>query len=237
MKTTNVLNNKGIEQAKVDKANIIAMQTGTQAEKANAYNQLYKRYNAPIFYEVMKYVRMNKELSEDLTQEIFVKLFEKASTFDFSVQFSTWLYNVAKNHVIDHKRKHKVEVLSVETLSSEFGGDEDVSDVAFQLEDKSADTMNMVIKAERATAVLDALNNGVQSEDGRQILTLIYLDDMAYDKVAELKKMPIGTVKAIMFRAKGEMLKYLSVKSRDFEYGRVCKKRFKAVEADELEVA
>jgi RNA polymerase sigma-70 factor (ECF subfamily) len=178
---------------------------------------------------------MNKETANDLTQEIFVKVWEKIGQYDFSTVFSTWLYNVAKNHVIDFKRKQKIEVLSMESLRSEFGGDEDVSEISFQLEDKSADTFQGVIKSERAKAVLDALNNAVTSEDAKQVIALIFLADMSYEKVALQVNKPIGTVKALMFRAKDEMKKYLSVKSRDFEYGRICTTKIKFA-AEEIEV-
>ena len=57
----------------------------------------------------------------------------------------------------------------------------------------------------------------------REIIQLIFIDDISYEKVAEQVEMPIGTVKALMFRAKIEMKEFLSVKSRDFEYGRILK--------------
>lgn len=209
-------------QTEKDKDAVIAMQSTNKATAMIAFNQIYKRYKNPIFYEVMKFVKMNKEVAEDLTQEIFVKVFQKVQTFDFSVVFSTWLYNVAKNHVIDFKRKQKIEVLSMESLRAEFGGDEEVSEVSFQIEDKSSDTFNGVVRSERAKLVLEALNQ-IKSAKAREIIQLIFIDDISYEKAAEQVAMPIGTVKALMFRAKNEMKEFLSVKSRDFEYGRILK--------------
>lgn len=209
---------KNEAQIAEDKANAKAMQSSNKGKAQTAFNQIYKRYKSPIFFMALRYVKMNQETAEDLTQEIFVKIWEKVDSYNFSVAFSTWFYNLAQNHLIDYKRRQKVEVLSMETLRSEYGGDEDVNEIAFQLEDKSADTFNDVIRGERAEAVMDALNKGVKSEDAKQIITLIFLDDMSYEKVAEKVKMPLGTVKAIMFRAKTEMKEYLSKKSRDFSY-------------------
>lgn len=209
---------KNEAQVAEDKVNAKLMQSSNKAKAQGAFNQIYKRYKSPIFYMALRYVKMNKETADDLTQEIFVKIWEKIKLYDHSVAFSTWFYNLAKNHLIDFKRREKVEVLSMESLNSEIGRDEDVNEIAFQLEDLSADTFKEVVRAERAISVIDALNNGVKSEDGKQIITLIFLDDMPYEKVAELKKMPLGTVKAIMFRAKNEMKEYLSKKSRDFSY-------------------
>lgn len=227
---------KNTEQVKKDKECVLAMQSGNKAQKQDAFNQLHKRYKSPIFYEALKFVKMNEETAKDLTQEIFVKVWEKIDQYNFSVAFSTWLYNIAHNHMKDFKRKEKFEVLSMESLRSEYGGDEDVNEISFQLEDKSSDTFNGVVRGERAKLVLEALNIGVKSADAREIISLIFLEDMPYEKVAEEKKMPLGTIKAIMFRAKNEMKEYLSVKSRDFEYGRICTTKIKfAVEEEETE--
>jgi RNA polymerase sigma factor (sigma-70 family) len=223
-------------QVEKDKACVIAMQSSNKAKAQDAFNQIYKRYKSPIFYEVLRMVKMNKETATDLSQEIFVKVWEKIGSYDFSVAFSTWMYNVAKNHVIDHKRKQKVEVLSMETLRSEFGGDEDVNEVSFQLEDKSADTFSGIVREERANMVLDALNNGIKSEDAKDIIALIFMKELSYEEVAQVKKMPLGTIKAIMYRAKTEMKEYLSVKKPEFEYGRICTTKLKVVEQVEEEV-
>jgi len=209
---------KNETQVKEDKANAKAMQSSNKGKAQAAFNQIYKRYKSPIFYMALRYVKMNEETAEDLTQEIFVKIWEKVKSYDHTVAFSTWFYNLAKNHLIDHKRRHKVEVLSMETLRSEYGGDEDANEIAFQLEDKSADTFKEVLKGERAIAVLDALNNGVKNEEAKQIITLIFFEDMPYEKVAKQMKLPEGTVKNMMFRAKNQMKEYLSKKSKDFSY-------------------
>lgn len=226
------------EQVAKDKACVIAMQTGTKQEAQKAFNQLYKRYKDPIFFEVMRFVKLNKEVSDDLVQEVFVKVFEKIHTYDFSVVFSTWLYNVSKNHTIDYVRKNKYEVLSIETLRSDFGGDEEssISEISFQLEDRSADILNGVVREQRAKMVLDALNNGVKSEEAKQIVSLIFLEGLPYEKVAEQVNMPLGTIKALMFRAKGEMKEYIDKNVKEFEYGRICTTKIKAaIQEEELE--
>lgn len=224
-----------IEQIEKDKALAKQMQSSNRATSQDAFNQLYKRHKSPIFYMVLRAVKNSKDTADDLTQEIFAKVFEKRDQYDFSNAFSTWLYNLAKNHIIDYKRKTKVEVLSVESLVSEYGndGDGEVTNIAFQLEDQSADVFNGVVRNERAEAVMKALIHGVKSEEARDIITRIFLDDTSYDKVAEQMKMPLGTVKAIMFRAKKEMKEYLSVKSRDFEYGRIRTTKSKFVSEEE----
>lgn len=226
---------KNEKQHILDKANAKAMQCGTKSEAQAAFNQIYKRYKNAILFEVVRLVGLDNELAKDLTQEIFIKVFEKIDQYNYSVALSTWLYSIAKNHAIDHKRRQKVEVMSVESLALEYSGDEEVSDVSFQLEDKSANTFQDVVRKERANAVMDAINNGVKTLDAKQIVTLLFLEDMSYEKVAEHLEMPIGTIKAVMFRAKAEMKKYLTNKSRDFEYGRIRKAKLKITVEAEIE--
>jgi RNA polymerase sigma factor (sigma-70 family) len=227
---------KQVEQVALDKSCAAIMQTGTATEAGNAFNQLYKRYNKAITFEIMKFVKADKEVIEDLTQEVFIKVFEKIKTYDFSVVFSTWLYKIAHNHAIDYKRKDKVEVLSVEQLSKGFGNDEEAGELSFQLEDTSIESFQGLERKERSEMVLDAVTNGIKSAEARQVVTLIFLDDMSYEKVAETTKMPIGTIKALMFRAKDEMKKYLSVKRKDFEYGRICSTKLKVTHREVAEL-
>ncbi|MBP7845898.1 MAG: RNA polymerase sigma factor [Candidatus Pacebacteria bacterium] len=236
MKTIENKKAKQVEQVAFDKSCVVAMQTGTVAEASNAFNQLYKRYSKAITFEIMKFVKADKEVIEDLTQEVFIKVFEKINTYDFSVVFSTWLYKIAHNHAIDYKRKDKVEVLSVEQLSKGFGNDEEAGELSFQLEDLNIESFHGLERKERSEMVLDAVKNGIKSADARQVITLIFLDDMSYEKVAETTKMPIGTIKALMFRAKDEMKKYLSVKRKDFEYGRICSTKLKVTHREVAEL-
>jgi len=213
-----------ITQIAQDKECATAMQGTDKVKSELAFAKLHKRYKSPIFYLVLKYVKMNKETADDLTQEIFMKLYEKIGTYNFSVAFSTWFYNIAINHTIDHKRKVRVEVLSVDSLRTEFGGDEDMNEIAFQIEDKSVDTLEGVIRKERANAVKDALLK-LKSNDARSIMNLIFIEDKSYEETATEMNMPLGTIKAIMFRAKEDLKKLLSNKSLDFDYGHVCQRK------------
>ena len=77
MKTIENKKAKQVEQVAFDKSCVVAMQTGTVAEASNAFNQLYKRYSKAITFEIMKFVKADKEVIEDLTQEVFIKVFEK----------------------------------------------------------------------------------------------------------------------------------------------------------------
>ncbi len=216
------------EQVEKDKAYAVAMQSGTKFEAQEAFNQLYKRYKASIFFMALKAVKMNEETAKDLTQEIFAKVFAKVNQYNFSTVFSTWLYNIATNHIIDYKRREKYEVFSIETLKSEFGSDDDVAEVSFQLEDKSENNYKLLERKERAEVVHIALEK-VKSVEGKQIMNLIFLQGLAYEETAKEMNMPIGTIKAFMHRTKIEMAKYIKdyLKKENYDiavlYGKSCR--------------
>lgn len=227
MKTIEDKKQKQAEQVAFDKACALAMQTGSKSEASNAFNQLYKRYNKAIYFEVMKFIKFDKEVIEDLTQEIFAKVFEKINTYDFSVAFSTWLYNIAQNHSIDYKRRDKVEVLSINQLNKGFGNDEDAGEISFQLEDLTAESFYSLERKERSKMVLDAVKNGIKSDDSRLIVKLFFLEGKSGEEVSKETNLHINTIKTILLRAKNEMKNYISVTVKDFEYGRLCSTKFK----------
>ena len=223
------------EQQAKDKEFAKAMLSSNKVEAQNGFNQIYKRYKSPIFFLVLRMVKMNTDIADDLVQEIFVKVYEKISKYDNTTALSTWLYAIANNHVIDYKRRENIEVLSIENLNVKMNdGDDNVNDTGFQLEDFSVDLFETSVRNERAIAVLEALDKGVKCEQSKQIITLIFLDDMSYEKVAEQMQLPLGTVKNMMFRAKKEMKNYLAVTKRDFHYGKVLEKKKEWKTAEEV---
>jgi RNA polymerase sigma factor (sigma-70 family) len=205
-------------QAELDKKFAKIMQTGSKAEAQKAFGEIYKRYKAPLFFKVIMKAVNNKEVAEDLEQEIFAKIFMNIGQYNFSTALSTWMFNIAQNHVVDYIRTQKYEILSIEGLKTEYGSDDDVSEMFFQIEDKSEDTFKSVVRNERAEAVLKALEDGVSSADGKKVIRMIYLEELSYEEVSEKMNMSLGTVKSLMFRAKGEMKKFLSRKCLDFTY-------------------
>lgn len=212
-------NSNTSEQAKVDKELAKIMQTGKKAMVEQAFGQIYKRYKQAIFFKIVMKAVKNSEAAEDLVQEIFAKIFMNIKQYDFSTALSTWMFNLAKNHTIDYLRKEvKHEVLSIESLKSEFVNDDDVSKITLQIEDKSEDTFKSIVRSERADALRNALENGVKSYDARKIIRLIFLEELSYEEASQKMNMPLGTVKTLMFRAKGEIKEFLSRKSLDFTY-------------------
>lgn len=221
-------------QINIDKANVEAMLSGSAAEAQNGFSQLYKRHRDAIFYSVLKNVE-SKEVAQDLTQEVFAKVFERIKQYNPDFAFSTWAYKIARNVLIDHKRKEKCEVLSIEALSSEHGGEDNNSEMQFQLADKGAfDNHQLLDRKERKELVQRALAS-LKSDDARNVMTLLFIEDKEYKEAAKILGMPEGTLKAISVRAKREMLAFLQNPNLGFEYGRIRTTKYVAKVEEELE--
>lgn len=223
----------GHNQAKIQKEKDLAvlMQKGTETQKQNAFNVLYKEHVAPLTYEVMKKYKMDKEIARDLTQEIFMKVFLNINSYETTYAFSTWLYKIAHNHIIDNKRKQNFEVLNYEVLqvnNSDSSEDSGAGAMVFQLEDKSANNHELLVRKERADMIHDAITS-IKNEDTKRIVKSFFIEDKSHEDICKETQLPLGTVKALIFRAKETMRNYMSVKYPEFEYGNVCKIKLKTV--------
>lgn len=166
----------------------------------NAMTTLMKRYNKALYYVILKIVR-NVDDAEDITVETFVKVFQNLDKFRFEHPFSSWLFRIGTNHCIDFiRRKKRVEVISIDQFmkkNDEKKPDKeetnDVIDEAQNIEENSIRSQQI--------EVLRLLINKLPI-NYRKVLTLRYFEDMDYQQIANELDIPMGTVKAQIFRAK-----------------------------------
>ena len=113
---------------KEDKSEIQRALEGDQ----RAYGEILTRYRNSIYNLLYKMVR-NKEETEDLVQEAFIKAFNSLASFNDDYAFSTWLYKIAINNSIDHFRKKKLKTLSMDAPIKAKNGDikREFSDYSF----------------------------------------------------------------------------------------------------------
>lgn len=193
------VNKEFSNRAKEDYSLVVkAVQEGDQT----AYSELMKRYREPVYYTILKMVH-NRDDAEDLTIEAFGKAFNNLEKYSPDYAFSTWLFKIATNNCIDHIRKKRLETTSLDNSLTNDDGET----VQINIKDSSPDPEQKVLKGQRAEIVRDAVSE--LKPKYRSLIELRYFKEFSYDEIAEEMGLPLGTVKAQLFRAKEMLLQEL----------------------------
>jgi len=175
-----------------------------------AYTRLRNKYWRPIELMLSRMIR-NKSDAEDLTQEAFIKAFNSLHTFNSDYAFSTWLYKIASNNCIDYLRKRRLKTISMDAPVQTRDGE-----MQMELADPGAVRPDVPLtSAERTAVLLDAIKN--LPDKYRIVIELRHHQEMEYADIAEKLNLPLGTVKAHLFRARALLLKRLKGKMVHFE--------------------
>jgi len=161
------------------------------------FTELMKRYEKRVVNYVYRITHRYEE-AHDLTQEIFVKVFVALDRFDPKYQFSTWLFRIAQNSAIDALRKKSIAEVPIAKQSN----DEETKDREF------ADTGVSPYRALKNKQLAAAIDKAVVElpTDYRELIQLRHFAELSYEEIASMKKLPLGTVKNKLFRARN-MLK------------------------------
>lgn len=173
-----------------------------------AYKRLMKKYHDAIYNFIYRMIH-DKHQVEDLTQEAFIKAFQSLASFNEEYAFSTWLYKIATNNSIDYIRKRKLQTYSIDKPI-----DAKDSDYSFELPDDSYETDMEMISDQRAKMLNEAIVK--LPEKYRKVIHLRHVDEKSYEEIADQLKLPIGTVKAHIFRAREILYKSLKNKIRHY---------------------
>jgi RNA polymerase sigma factor (sigma-70 family) len=173
-----------------------------------AYAELMERYRDSIYHTMFKMVH-NHDDAEDLTIEAFGKAFRKLYTYTPNFAFSTWLFKIATNNGIDFLRKKRLKLLSIDD-PLEKNGDQDFSN---NLKSSSLDPEERYIREQRKLIMRTLLNK--LSDKYRVMIELRFFEELSYQEIAERLSLPIGTVKAQLFRAKELLFDVLSKNKAD----------------------
>lgn len=185
------------------------VQRALQGDQA-AYARLRNKYWRAINTMLSRMIR-NKSDAEDLTQEAFIKAFNSLGSFNTDYAFSTWLYKIASNNCIDYLRKRRLKTVSIDAPMQTHDGE-----VQMELPDPNAVRPDVPITAGERTAVLqEAIKN--LPEKYRIVIELRHTQEMEYADIAKQLNLPLGTVKAHLFRARALLLKRLQGKLVHFE--------------------
>lgn len=172
-----------------------------------AYAELMSRYRDSIYFMMHKMVK-NVDDAEDLTIEAFGKAFSRLDQYSPSYAFSTWLFKIASNNCIDFIRKKRVYVTSMDTgFTSEDG------DVIYH--DARADVLNPeeTIVHDQKVKHMRLLVSRLKPRY-RELVEKRYFEELSYEEIAEELNLPLGTVKAQLFRAR-DFLANMMEKTKD----------------------
>lgn len=168
-----------------------------------SYTLLLERHESSI-YHLMLRMTNDREDASDLTIEAFGKAFTRMGSYVPNYAFSTWLYKIAVNNCIDHVRKKRLTVLSIDERMDEEGQ----QDYSSTLHATGLNPEEAVIREQRIDLMRQVL--GRLNEKYRVMIELRYFQELSYDEIALELDIPLGTVKAQLFRAKELLLDLLS---------------------------
>ena len=163
-----------------------------------AYQELLQRHQKVIFTVVSKLVR-NREEARDLVQETFMKAFGSLATYREEYQFSTWLHRIASNCAIDFIRKKKIEALSLDQPIQTKD-----SQVTLEVPDWSANPEAEWVEKQRSLTIQEAIDSLPQGY--KEVILYRHKEEKSYQEIAVILGIPVGTVKARIFRGR-ELLK------------------------------
>ena len=182
------------EEKKPDQQLVRQALAGSQA----AYQELVQRHQKSVLATVYKLVH-NREEARDLVQETFMKAFGSLATYREEFQFSTWLHRIASNCSIDYIRKKKIEALSLdqplETKDSQ---------VSLEIPDWSKNPEADLVEKQRGLTIKEAIDS--LPKGYREVILFRHKDEKSYQEIAAILGLPVGTVKARIFRGR-ELLK------------------------------
>ena len=160
-----------------------------------AYAELMQLYKDSIYFMLLKMVN-NRDDADDLTIEAFGKAFKNIKQYTPDFAFSTWLFKIATNNCIDFIRKKRKQTMSLDKSIDTDDGGELTIDVRSELPDPSEDLMKKE-KVIRMREVVDKLKPRY-----RTLVDMRYFQELSYEEISEELKLPLGTVKAQLFRAR-----------------------------------
>jgi RNA polymerase sigma-70 factor (ECF subfamily) len=154
-----------------------------QAGDAAQLAHLFERHHVALFRYLYQLTR-NRALSEDLTQEVFLRVLKYSATFNPGHGFRAWLYGMARNASHDARRKVRGEVADIQM--GEFRSSDPIAE-------------ERVAQQQNHEMLRTALNR--LSDDKRELLELSRFQGMRYDEIAAILQCEVGTVKVRVFRA------------------------------------
>lgn len=173
-----------------------------------AFQRLRQKYSEPLRYFLARIVQQREEI-DDLVQEAFIKAFTSIAQYDEEYAFSTWLFKIASNNAIDFLRKKKLHTFS---MNVPLEGEDD--EYTFEVPDREPIPDQQLMAHQRASLVREAI--AALPPKYQKVILMRHVEEKDYAEIAKELKLPLGTVKAHIFRAREILYKQLKEKMRHY---------------------
>ena len=180
------------EKAKYDYGLVLK---ATQNKNQQAFTELMDRYKDSIYFMLLKMVN-NKDDADDLTIEAFGKAFNRLNQYTPNYAFSTWLFKIATNNCIDFIRKKKKNVLSIDNRYENEEGDS----LMIELKSTGRDPEQEAMREQKIKLMREVVKK--LKPRYQNLVELRYFKEFSYEEISKELDLPLGTVKAQLFRAR-----------------------------------
>jgi RNA polymerase sigma factor (sigma-70 family) len=174
------------------------------AGRESAYQALMQKYHRALYHHINRMVRDKQEV-DDLVQEAFIKAFSALDSYASQFAFSTWLYKIATNHTIDYLRKKKLQTFSIDKPIRTREGE-----IEYEVPDTTYRPDRHIVEDQRRRLIQDAID--ALPPKYHRVIVMRHQQEKSYEEIATELDLPLGTVKAHIFRARELLNKYLREK-------------------------
>ena len=188
---------------KIPDINDINKNSDEELVKLTLGNQDYflfimKRYESKLLRYVLRISNIKKEDAEDLLQEVFIKVYQNLNEFDQKLKFSSWIYRITHNVVIDNFRKIKARP--------------EIANLDQEINDRVLENIKSDFDITRETDIKylrDVMEKVLKKIDRKykEVLVLRFFEDKSYEEMSDILKKPIGTISTLINRAKKQLRK------------------------------
>ncbi len=176
---------------------MLAREKGDQ----KAYAILLETYREPVYYMLLKMTKSTLD-ADDLTIEAFSKAFRSLNDYSPEYAFSTWLFRIATNNCIDFIRRQKMQTMSMDDDSETHSG-YIASEVRNMVSSTNSPEQEMISEQQKKyiRSIVSKLKPSY-----RTLVEMRYFEEMTYDEIAQSLRIPLGSVKARLFRARNLLM-------------------------------
>jgi RNA polymerase sigma-70 factor (ECF subfamily) len=169
-------------------------------ENKEAFYYLVKRYEDKLLRYINRLTNIHTDEAEDILQDIFIKVYRNLNGFDQNLSFSSWIYRIAHNEIINHYHRNKRRLAM--TVSE---GNQDELNSLTEIINEDPNSHEQLIAQENALKIRDILDE--LPEKYREVLILFFLEEMSYNEISDVLRKPPGTIATLINRGKKKFKK------------------------------